>query len=71
MIPQAVLSQMINGYWLTGTIHAAAQLDVASAIGDAPRAIAEVARAVGADVEALYRTLRALAAVGIFATSFA
>jgi SAM-dependent methyltransferase len=65
--PQAVLSQMINGYWITGTICAAAKLDVASAIGDAPRAIAEVATAVSADVEALYRTMRALASLGIFA----
>jgi SAM-dependent methyltransferase len=65
--PQAVLSQMITGYWITGSIHAAARLDVASAIGDAPRAIAEVASAVGADVEALYRLMRALAALGIFA----
>src|SRR5882672_4666761 len=65
--PQAVLSQMINGYWITGTICAAAKLDVASAIGDAPRAIAEVATAVGAEVESLYRLMRALAGLGIFA----
>jgi hypothetical protein len=65
--PQAVLSQMINGYWITGTIHAAAKLDLATAIGDAPRAIGEVAASVGADVEALYRLMRALAGIGIFA----
>jgi predicted O-methyltransferase YrrM len=65
--PQAVLSQMINGYWITGTICAAAKLDVASAIGDAPRAITEVATAVGAEVESLYRLMRALAGLGIFA----
>jgi hypothetical protein len=65
--PQAVLSQMINGYWITGTICAAAKLDVASAIGDAPRAIAEVATAVGSEVESLYRLMRALAGLSIFA----
>jgi predicted O-methyltransferase YrrM len=58
---------MINSYWITGTIHAAAKLDLATAIGDAPRAIAEVAASVGADVEALYRLMRALASLGIFA----
>ena len=58
---------LINGYWITGTIHAAAKLDVASAIGDTPRTIAEIASAVGADVEALYRIMRALAGIRIFA----
>ncbi|HVZ74411.1 MAG TPA: methyltransferase [Polyangia bacterium] len=64
--PQAVLSQMINGYWVTGSIHAAAKLGVAAAIGDAPRAIGEIAGAVGADTDSLYRLLRALAGLGIF-----
>jgi SAM-dependent methyltransferase len=64
--PQAVLSQLINGYWITGTIHAAAKLGVAAAIGDAPRAVTEVASAVGADVDSLYRLMRALAGLGIF-----
>jgi hypothetical protein len=57
---------MINGYWITGTIHAAAKLDLATAIGDAPRAIGEVAASVGANVDALYRLMRALAGLGIF-----
>jgi SAM-dependent methyltransferase len=64
--PQAVLAQMINGYWVTGTIHAAAKLGLAAAIGDAPRTVTEVAAAVGADVESLHRLLRALAGLGIF-----
>jgi SAM-dependent methyltransferase len=64
--PQAVLAQMINGYWITGTIHAAAKLGLPGAIGDAPRAVSELADAVGASVEPLYRLMRALAGLGIF-----
>ncbi|HVU50054.1 MAG TPA: methyltransferase [Polyangia bacterium] len=64
--PQAVLAQMINGYWVTGTLHAAAQLGLAAAIGDAPRAVGELASVVGADEDALYRLMRALAGLGVF-----
>ena len=64
--PQVVLSQMINGYWVTGSIHAAARLGVADRIGEAPRPVGELAREVNADAEALYRLLRALAGLGIF-----
>jgi SAM-dependent methyltransferase len=64
--PQVVLSQMINGYWVTGSIHAAARLGVADKIAGAPRPVAELAREVGADADALYRLLRALAGLGIF-----
>jgi SAM-dependent methyltransferase len=65
--PQAVLSQMINGYWVTGAIHAAARLRLAEIIGGAPRPLAELAAACDANPAALYRLLRALAALGIFA----
>lgn len=65
--PQAVLGQMINGYWVTGSICAAARLGVAAKVGDGPRPIAELARDVGADEGALYRLMRALASLGIFA----
>jgi SAM-dependent methyltransferase len=64
--PQAVLAQMINGYWITGTIYAAAKLGLASVIGDAPRTVGEVAEAAGVGVEPLYRLMRALAGLGIF-----
>ena len=64
--PQVVLSQMINGYWLTGSIHAAARLGVADKIAGTPRPVAEIAREVSADADSLYRLLRALAGLGIF-----
>ncbi len=65
--PQAVLSEMINGYWLTGCLVAVARLGVADRLRDEPRPIEELARELGADAPSLYRVLRALAAVGVFA----
>jgi SAM-dependent methyltransferase len=65
--PQALLSQMINGYWVTGCIHAAARLGVADRVGATARPVEELAAEVKTASEPLYRLLRALAAVGIFA----
>jgi hypothetical protein len=65
--PQAVLSQMINGYWVTGTIHAVARLGVADKIAGAPRPVEQLARELSVNEDALYRLLRAAASVGIFA----
>jgi hypothetical protein len=64
--PQAVLSQMINSYWVTGTITAAARLGLADAVGETPLPIGELARAVDANPDALYRLMRTLAGLGIF-----
>jgi hypothetical protein len=64
--PQMVLGQMINGYWVTGAIHAAARLGVADDIADTARSVDELSRELNADAESLYRLLRALAGLGIF-----
>lgn len=64
--PQAVLSEMINGYWLTFSLVAAAELGVADRIGEAPVPIGELALRTEANEDALFRLLRALAARGIF-----
>jgi hypothetical protein len=57
---------LLNGFEVTQAIHVAAALGVADHIGDEPRPIAEIASAVRAHSGALYRLLRALAALGIF-----
>src|SRR5581483_10747584 len=67
--PQAVLSQMINGYWTTFSIVAAARLGIADQLASGPRTIAELAERTDTNPEALYRLLRALASVGVFAES--
>jgi hypothetical protein len=62
-----VLIDMIMGFRTTQLIHVAAKLGIADLLNDGPRHSAELAQATGADPHALYRLLRALASMGIFA----
>jgi hypothetical protein len=61
------LNDMIRGYWQTQAIRVAAELEVANILESGPRTPAEIAGICGADAGALYRVLRALASIGIFA----
>ncbi|WP_040840565.1 methyltransferase [Nocardia brevicatena] len=61
------LMEMVAAGWLTQAIHAAAVLDIAGALAGGPRDGTELARAVGADEDALRRLLRLLIGHGIFA----
>ena len=63
----AALRQLIMGFRTTQMIYAAARLGVADALAHGPRSAAQVATEVGAERRALYRLLRALASIGIFA----
>lgn len=65
--PEAQLAQLTNGYQVTQAIHVAAELRVADHVGDKPVEATAIAGAVGVDPGALYRLMRALATVGIFA----
>lgn len=56
----------INSFGLTRCIWAAAELGVADHLAAGPMPVEELARAVGANADALYRILRALASAGIF-----
>jgi hypothetical protein len=58
-----VLSRMITSYWIPQSIHAAAALGVADALADGPKPSPAIARAVGADPDALHRLMRALVAL--------
>lgn len=62
-----VLNQMMGGSWITQAIYVAAELGIADAVAGRPRNARELAECVGADGDALYRLLRALACAGIFA----
>jgi len=53
-------------YFASRALYAAAALDVAEALAGGPRAVEEIAAAVGAHAQSLYRVLRVLAAHGIF-----
>jgi DNA-binding Lrp family transcriptional regulator/predicted O-methyltransferase YrrM len=65
--PQAQLAQLINGYWISYSVIAAARLGLADALDDgAATPVARLAERVGAQPDALYRLMRALASAGIF-----
>jgi SAM-dependent methyltransferase len=61
------LARLLSGYWYTQTIYVAAKLDLAELLKDSRRTVLELAEATGTDPRALYRLLRALASIGIFA----
>jgi hypothetical protein len=57
----------ITGYWISQLVFVAVHLGIADQLARGPRTAAALAKKVGADPTALYRVLRALASVGIFA----
>lgn len=61
------LDQMISGYWISQAIYAAAKFSIADHLKDGPKTVGELATASSTNPDALYRLLRALASVGIFA----
>ncbi len=62
-----VLNQMIGGYWMTQAIRVAAELGIADVLAEGPHRAEELASRTGANSGALFRVMRALASVGIFA----
>jgi O-methyltransferase domain/Dimerisation domain len=65
--PWQQLLQMIIGSWVSRAIYAAAKLRVADRLKDGPRTAEELAAVAGVAPGPLYRLLRALAGVGVFA----
>ena len=59
--------QMLSGKIVSKALTLVANLGVCDHMKETPTPIADIAAAVGADPDALYRVLRALAAVGVFA----
>src|SRR4051794_32600603 len=58
---------MIFGKWVAMALSVAAKLRVADALAAGPRAVADLAAETGTHAPSLYRVLRALASVGVFA----
>src|SRR5215831_7073817 len=65
--PQQQVSQMVTGYWLSQMLYVAAKLGLADLVTDGPRTADELASATQTRPRPLYRLLRALASVGVFA----
>jgi SAM-dependent methyltransferase len=66
-LPEQIVQQLIMGFRTTQLLHVAAKLRIADLLKDAPRDATDLARAAGAHPRALYRVLRALASLGVFA----
>lgn len=61
------LRQLVMGFRTTQLLYVAARLGIADHLHEGPRTAEELAAIVHADADALYRLLRALASLGIFA----
>lgn len=65
--PPAAMMGLITGYWVSQAVGVVARLGVADQLGSGPRSSDELALAVGADPQSLYRVLRLLASLSVFA----
>jgi hypothetical protein len=65
--PAVALRQLSTGFWLTKAIAVAAELGIADHLQAGPKTVAELAQAVDAHPGSLYRLLRGIASVGVFA----
>ncbi len=65
--PQFAMLQMIHGFWVSRAIYVTAKLGLADLVKDGPKSADELARSTGTHAPSLYRVLRALAGVGVFA----
>jgi hypothetical protein len=65
--PNAAVLQLLAGKWISSSISVAATLGVAEHLAKGPKTPAELAADLGAHALSLYRVLRALASVGVFA----
>ena len=67
MPPQVVMLQVANAYRVSQAIHVAAKLGIADLLVNGAKSIPALAEATQTDPQSLYRLLRSLASMGIFA----
>lgn len=65
--PQSVMLQMVHSNWIFQIIYAAAKLGIADLLKDGSLSCDQLACATGTHARSLYRLMRALASVGVFA----
>jgi SAM-dependent methyltransferase len=65
--PAIALRHLCTGFWISQAVAVAAELRIADHLQDAPKTAAELAQLVGAHPGALFRLLRGIASVGVFA----
>lgn len=65
--PSDQMLKMVEGFWAARSVYVAAKLGIADLLEDGPKTPAQLAEATGTHAPSLYRVLRALASVGVFA----
>jgi SAM-dependent methyltransferase len=65
--PEVQFLQMMSGYWVSQSLYVAAQLGIADLLANGSQSVEALAKATNTHTENLYRLLRALAGVGVFA----
>ena len=64
--PRDLMMQMITGMWVSKSIGVLSRLGVADHMATGPTPVGDIAAAVSVNSDALFRMMRALAAVGVF-----
>lgn len=65
--PPEILNRFITGYWTTQMVYVAAKLKLADILAASPKHVDDLATETNTHPPSLYRLLRALASLGIFA----
>jgi ubiquinone/menaquinone biosynthesis C-methylase UbiE len=65
--PHVQVRDLVIGSWKAQAVYVAARLALADLVKDGPRSAEDLAKATGTHAPSLYRLLRALASIGIFA----
>lgn len=65
--PPVAMLHMIQGFWVSRALYVAAKLGIPDLLKDEPKSSADLAQATGTHAPSLYRVLRALDSVGVFA----
>src|ERR1022692_3592159 len=65
--PHEVMNRMLTGYWTTQALYVAAKLGIPDLLTHGPRSADDLAQATKVHAPSLYRLLRALASMGVFA----
>lgn len=65
--PHEIMNRMLSGYWSTQALYVAAKLGIADLLIGGPRSANDLAQATNTHAPSLYRLLRGLASMGVFA----
>jgi len=64
--PGEILMQLATGYMASAALYAAAKLAIPDVLKSGPKGVSEIAQACGANEDAVFRVMRALASAGVF-----